>query len=74
MVGCIAAQSLGETATPLSLNTFMNSGIPPKNETLGVPRFKEIINVEKNIKNPSMNIYLLPEYKQNFIELQSIMN
>jgi DNA-directed RNA polymerase II subunit RPB1 len=26
--------------------------------TLGVPRFKEIINVSNNIKTPSLKIYL----------------
>jgi DNA-directed RNA polymerase II subunit RPB1 len=58
MVGPIAAQSLGEPATQMTLNTFHNAGISSKNVTLGVPRLKEIINVAKNIKTPSLKIYL----------------
>lgn len=58
MVGAIAAQSLGEPATQMTLNTFHFAGISAKNVTLGVPRFKEIINVNKNIKTPSLKIFL----------------
>ena len=58
MGGPIAAQSLGEPATQMTLNTFHNAGISSKNVTLGVPRLKEIINVAKNIKTPSLKIYL----------------
>lgn len=57
-VGAIAAQSLGEPATQMTLNTFHFAGISAKNVTLGVPRFKEIINVNKNIKTPSLKIFL----------------
>lgn len=63
MVGSIGAQSIGEPATQMTLNTFHNAGISSKNVTLGVPRLKEIINVAKNIKTPSMKIYLENEYK-----------
>ena len=62
MVGPIAAQSIGEPATQMTLNTFHNAGISSKNVTLGVPRIKEIINVAKNIKTPTLKIFLLPEY------------
>lgn len=58
MVGTIAAQSLGEPITQLTLNTFHSAGISEKNVTLGVPRLKEIINTAKNIKSPSMTIFL----------------
>lgn len=56
MVGTVAAQSLGEPCTQLTLNTFHAAGISAKNVTLGVPRFKELINVSKKIKSPSMTI------------------
>ena len=45
MAGPIAAQSIGEPATQMTLNTFHNAGISSKNVTLGVPRIKEIINL-----------------------------
>jgi DNA-directed RNA polymerase II subunit RPB1 len=47
----------------MTLNTFHFAGISAKNVTLGVPRFKEIINVNKNIKTPGLKIYLDPEIK-----------
>ena len=49
----------------MTLNTFHNAGISSKNVTLGVPRIKEIINVAKNIKTPTLKIFLLPEYSQD---------
>ena len=58
MVGALAAQSLGEPATQMTLNTFHYAGVSAKNVTLGVPRLKEIINVSKKPKTPSLTIYL----------------
>tara|TARA_Y100000389_G_scaffold36222_1_gene30820 strand:+ start:8557 stop:11367 length:2811 start_codon:yes stop_codon:yes gene_type:complete len=62
MTGIIAAQSMGEVVTQLCLNTFHSAGISAKNVTLGVPRFKELINVAKNIKSPMMTLPLKEEY------------
>ncbi|KAF1939018.1 beta and beta-prime subunits of DNA dependent RNA-polymerase [Clathrospora elynae] len=56
MVGVLAAQSIGEPATQMTLNTFHFAGVSSKNVTLGVPRLKEILNVAANIKTPSMLI------------------
>jgi len=58
MVGVLAAQSIGEPATQMTLNTFHNTGISAKNVTLGVPRLNEILNVGKNIKTPGCTIHL----------------
>lgn len=63
MVGSIAAQSLGETLTQMTLNTFHFAGVSSQNITLGVPRIQEIINCANNIKGPSMTIYLKEEYR-----------
>lgn len=68
MVGTIAAQSIGEPATQMTLNTFHYAGVSSKNVTLGVPRLKEIINVAKNIKTPRLEVWLEPERARN-IEL-----
>ena len=38
MVGAMAAQSIGEPATQMTLNTFHFAGVSSKNVTLGVPR------------------------------------
>ncbi|QIW98058.1 hypothetical protein AMS68_003576 [Peltaster fructicola] len=61
MVGCLGAQSIGEPATQMTLNTFHFAGVSAKNVTLGVPRLKEILNVADNLKTPSMKIYQLPD-------------
>jgi DNA-directed RNA polymerase II subunit RPB1 len=60
--GIIAAQSMGEVVTQLCLNTFHSAGISAKNVTLGVPRFKELINVSKAIRSPVMTLPLKEEY------------
>ncbi|KAL8765031.1 MAG: hypothetical protein Q9209_007757 [Squamulea sp. 1 TL-2023] len=57
MVGVLAAQSIGEPATQMTLNTFHFAGVASKNVTLGVPRLKEILNVAKDIKTPTMIVY-----------------
>ncbi|KAL6301005.1 beta and beta-prime subunits of DNA dependent RNA-polymerase [Sparassis latifolia] len=61
MCGTLAAQSIGEPATQMTLNTFHYAGVSSKNVTLGVPRLKEIINVATNVKTPSLSVYLQPE-------------
>lgn len=58
MTGVLAAQSIGEPATQMTLNTFHYAGVSAKNVTLGVPRLKEIINVAKTVKTPGLTIYL----------------
>ncbi|KAJ3300797.1 DNA-directed RNA polymerase II subunit rpb1 [Kappamyces sp. JEL0829] len=65
MVGTIAAQSIGEPATQMTLNTFHYAGVSSKNVTLGVPRLKEIINVATNIKTPNMEVYLTDQYRRS---------
>ncbi|KAF9923536.1 hypothetical protein KVV02_002857 [Mortierella alpina] len=65
MVGTVAAQSIGEPATQMTLNTFHYAGVSSKNVTLGVPRLKEIINVATNIKTPSLNVYLSQDCAHN---------
>ena len=61
MVGVLAAQSVGEPATQLTLNTFHSTGSGSKsNVTRGVPRIEEILRITKNPKNPSITAYLKP--------------
>ncbi len=47
----------------MTLNTFHLSGDASTAVvvTAGVRRFKEIVNVSKNINTPAMNIYLEPD-------------
>jgi len=67
-LGVIAAQSIGEPTTQMTLNTFHHAGILDKNVTVGVPRFNEIINVSKNIKHTIVNVCLT---SQNSLEFES---
>jgi DNA-directed RNA polymerase II subunit RPB1 len=63
MVGVLAAQSIGEPATQMTLNTFHFAGVGAKsNVTRGIPRLKELIHVSKNMKSPITKIVLLAEY------------
>jgi DNA-directed RNA polymerase II subunit RPB1 len=62
MVGMVAAQSIGEPTTQLTLNTFHFAGVASKsNVTRGVPRIEEILSLSGSIKNPSLTVYLKPE-------------
>lgn len=56
MVGTLAAQSLGEPVTQMTLDTFHHAGNSAKNVTLGVPRFEELINGSDSPKTPSCSI------------------
>ena len=73
MVGTLAAQSIGEPATQMTLNTFHFAGVSSKNVTLGVPRLKEIINVATNIKTPTLSIYLTDEVNNNADRAKEVM-
>jgi DNA-directed RNA polymerase II subunit RPB1 len=65
-VGIIAAQSIGEPATQMTLNTFHLAGVAAKsNMTRGVPRLKEMLKVTQNPKATSLTIYLKPSFREN---------
>ncbi|KAL7258614.1 hypothetical protein ACSBR1_004685 [Camellia fascicularis] len=59
-VGVIAAQSVGEPSTQMTLNTFHLAGRGEMNVTLGIPRLQEILMTASNdIKTPIMTCPLL---------------
>jgi DNA-directed RNA polymerase II subunit RPB1 len=60
MVGTLAAQSIGEPTTQLTLNTFHSAGTAKANATAGVPRIVELLGASHNPKNPGNIIYLDP--------------
>ena len=76
MVGVMAAQTLGEKSTQMTLNAFHSSGRAKGklNKSSGLPRLKEIINASKNLKMKSMTIYLKEEYAVNKEFAQKIAN
>jgi len=73
MCGVLAAQSIGEPATQMTLNTFHNTGISAKNVTLGVPRLNEVLNVGKNIKTPSLTVNLIERTKSKALEVVNLI-
>uniref|UniRef100_A0A672K4P8 DNA-directed RNA polymerase n=1 Tax=Sinocyclocheilus grahami TaxID=75366 RepID=A0A672K4P8_SINGR len=63
-VGLLAAQSIGEPSTQMTLNTFHFAGRGEMNVTLGIPRLREILMVaSSNIKTPMMSIPVLMNKK-----------
>ncbi len=65
-VGIVAAQSIGEPATQMTLNTFHQAGVASKSAvTRGVPRLRELLKVTQNPKASSLTIALKPEYRNN---------
>lgn len=73
MVGALAAQSLGEPATQMTLNTFHYAGVSAKNVTLGVPRLKELINISKRPKTPSLTVFLLGQASRDAERAKDIL-
>lgn len=68
-VGVIAAQSVGEPSTQMTLNTFHLAGRGEMNVTLGIPRLQEILrNASANIKTPTMTCPLLMDRSKDDAE------
>jgi DNA-directed RNA polymerase III subunit RPC1 len=61
-VGAVAAQSIGEPGTQMTLKTFHFAGVASMNITLGVPRIKEIINNTKTISTPIITAALIESH------------
>tara|TARA_B110001450_G_scaffold248266_1_gene264239 strand:- start:481 stop:4989 length:4509 start_codon:yes stop_codon:yes gene_type:complete len=75
MVGMLAAQSIGEPTTQMTLNTFHFAGVAEKsNVTRGVPRIEEILSLSENPKNPSCTIHLLANEEDNQENAKLIMH
>jgi len=75
MVGMIAAQSIGEPTTQMTLNTFHFAGVASKsNVTRGLPRIEEVLSLSENPKNPSCTISLFKEQENNREHTKNIIN
>jgi len=57
-IGTVAAQSIGEPGTQMTLKTFHYAGVAELNVTLGLPRLIEILDARKNPASPYMTVYL----------------
>lgn len=57
-VGIVAAQSIGEPGTQMTLRTFHYAGVAEMNVTLGLPRLIEIVDARSMPSTPVMEIHL----------------
>jgi DNA-directed RNA polymerase subunit A' len=64
-VGIVAAQSIGEPGTQMTLRTFHYAGVKEQNVTLGLPRLIEIVDARRIPSTPIMTIYLMGEHKKS---------
>ncbi|MDH5794592.1 MAG: DNA-directed RNA polymerase subunit A' [Candidatus Bathyarchaeota archaeon] len=61
-IGIVAAQSIGEPGTQMTLRTFHYAGVREQNVTLGLPRLIEIVDARREPSTPIMTIHLEKEY------------
>ncbi|MGD0951782.1 MAG: DNA-directed RNA polymerase subunit A'' [Methanotrichaceae archaeon] len=61
-VGVVAAQSIGEPGTQMTMRTFHYAGVAEINVTLGLPRLIEIVDARKIPSTPTMTIRLTSDY------------
>ncbi|MCD6371659.1 MAG: DNA-directed RNA polymerase subunit A'' [Candidatus Aenigmarchaeota archaeon] len=61
-IGLIAAQSISEPATQMTMRTYHFAGIAGIKVTYGLPRLIEIFDAKKELETPMMTIYLKREY------------
>ncbi|MHA2231987.1 MAG: DNA-directed RNA polymerase subunit A'' [Candidatus Hodarchaeales archaeon] len=71
-IGTVAAQSIGEPGTQMTLKTFHYAGVAELNVTLGLPRLIEILDARKNPASPVMKVYLEEEYSKDREEARTV--
>ncbi len=64
-VGTVAAQSIGEPGTQMTLRTFHHAGVAELDVTLGLPRIIEIVDARRTPDNLLMEIHLKEEYAED---------
>lgn len=63
-VGVVAAQSIGEPGTQMTLRTFHYAGVKEYNVTLGLPRLIELVDARKTPSTPMMTVWLDEEHRK----------
>ena len=71
-IGTVAAQSIGEPGTQMTLKTFHYAGVAELNVTLGLPRLIEILDARKNPTSPFMTVYLEDPYSKEKEKAQEV--
>ena len=73
-VGTVAAQSVGEPGTQMTMRTFHYAGVTELNVTLGLPRLIEIVDARKEIATPTMDIYFDEERRDDEEFVRTLAN
>lgn len=73
-VGTVAAQSVGEPGTQMTMRTFHYAGVTELNVTLGLPRLIEIVDARKEIATPTMDIYFDEERRNDEEFVRTLAN
>jgi len=63
--GIVAAQSIGEPGTQMTLRTFHFAGVKERDVTLGLPRLIELVDARKQPATPSMEVFLDEETRKS---------
>ncbi len=71
-VGIVAAQSIGEPGTQMTMRTFHYAGVAEINVTLGLPRLIEIVDARKEPSTPMMEIHVSEEIRDNLDEVKKL--
>jgi len=70
--GIIAAQSIGEPGTQMTMRTFHYAGVAEINVTLGLPRLIEIVDARRVPSTPMMEIHVIPGYAKDADDVRKI--
>ena len=62
-VGIIAAQSIGEPGTQMTLRTFHYAGVAEMNVTLGLPRLIELVDARRVPSTPMMTVHVEKKFR-----------
>jgi DNA-directed RNA polymerase subunit A" len=71
-VGILAAQSIGEPGTQMTLRTFHYAGVAEMNVTLGLPRLIELVDARRVPSTPMMTIHVDKKLKNDREAVQKI--
>ncbi len=71
-VGIIAAQSIGEPGTQMTMRTFHYAGVAEMNVTLGLPRLIEIVDARRVPSTPIMEIHLAEGVRNDLDRVRAI--
>lgn len=70
--GIVAAQSIGEPGTQMTMRTFHYAGVAEINVTLGLPRLIEIVDARRIPSTPMMEIHVDPKIRNDIERVRKI--